>query len=416
MTEDVPPGRLRDNRDYRIWWWGNLSSATGNQFMVIAMPLMVLLLTGSPLQAGLVGSLSALPYIILALPVGVLVDRAPRRALMLLAGLTSLIAVGTVPIAYATFGLSVLHLYAVVFVNGCSVVVFFVAQQASLPRIVAKNLIGRATGQAETIERTAAIIGPTVAAWLFEQVWPAFPFAFYAMSFGVMAVAVMFIRADLGPTTPPKESQRTGLSAGVKSLWSNRLLRDLTFLNTAGDFLFAGITLLMVILVRDSGASTASVGLVFSSAAVGGLIGSMVASRLEEHLGLPVAVIGKHILTAAIFPLLLSGLPAWGIALLWASISFQVSIVGVIQRKHVLLKTADELMGRVQAVTVFLSFGALPLGTAFTGFVLEYGGITTTLAAYSAILVLLAIASIVSRAIRTGDVEHPETTSEERAV
>ncbi|WJK33175.1 hypothetical protein [Solwaraspora sp. WMMA2065] len=58
MSSDVTvaPGRLRANRDYVLWWVGNLASGAGKQFPLVAMPLMVLLLTGSPFQARLVGS------------------------------------------------------------------------------------------------------------------------------------------------------------------------------------------------------------------------------------------------------------------------------------------------------------------------------------------------------------------------
>jgi len=113
------------------------------------------------------------------------------------------------------------------------------------------------------------------------------------------------------------------------------------------------------------------------------------------------AVIGKHVLTALLFPILLLDLPAVGVGGLWALISFQVSIVGVIQRKHVLLATPDNLMGRVQSFTTFLSFGSLPIGTAATGFVLSVAGAHGAVVVYTVVLVLLAVFSVASRPIRT---------------
>lgn len=400
-TTGSRPAPLWANRDYVLWWFGNLASSVGNQFALIAMPLMVLLLTDSPFQAGLVAGAEAVPYIILSLPAGVLVDRLPRRRLLVTASVVSLAAFVSIPLAYSAGGLSIVHLYVVAVVNGCAAVVFAVAQQASLPSLVDDHHLGAATGQAETVERLAAILGPPAAAFLFTAAWPAAPFAVNALSFAVIALTLLRIRADLGPAEKPDADTSKSLTVGARSLLRNPLLRDLTFLNSMGDLLFAGIGLLMIVLVRENGQEGVSIGLVFSSAAIGGLAGSLIASRLEQWIGLNAAVIGKHLLTAALFPLLLLDLPAFAVGLVWASISFQVSVVGVIQRKHVLLATPDELMGRVQSFTTFLSFGSLPVGVAATGFLLDVAGGSGTVVVYTGALAVLAVWSFACRSIRT---------------
>jgi MFS family permease len=400
---DLSHRPLRANRDYVLWWLGNLASSIGDQLVVVAIPLMVLLLTASPLQAGLVSSLEVLPYIILSLPAGVLVDRLPRRPLLIGASLVSLVTYASIPVAHLLGSLTVAHLYAVAFVSGCSTVVFAVTQQTALPTLVDDCHLGAAAGQAETVERLAAILGPLAATYLFYQASPTAPFAVNALSFAVIALALTQIRANLGPFgVAVAQTPRVNLLAGARSLLCNRLLRDLTLLNSAGDLLFAGIGLLMIVLLRDGGQQGMSIGMVFSCAAVGGLFGAMVTNRLECRLGLATAVIGKHVLTAALFPLLLLGLPVYGVGILWASISFQVSIVAVIQRKYVLLATPADLMGRVQSFTTFLSFGSLPIGAAATGFVLEAAGARGAVVVYTVVLVAMAAWSIASRAIRTG--------------
>ncbi|MGH8919560.1 MAG: MFS transporter [Actinomycetes bacterium] len=391
------------NRDYVLWWLGNLASSIGDQLVVVAIPLMVLLLTASPLQAGLVSSLEVLPFIILSLPAGVLVDRLPRRPLLIGASLVSLVTYALIPVAHLLGSLTVAHLYAVAFVSGCSTVIFAVAQQTALPTLVDARHLGAAAGQAETVERLAAILGPLAATYLFYQASPTVPFAVNALSFAVIALAVTQIRANLGPFgVAAAQAPRVNLLAGARSLLRNRLLRDLTLLNSTGDMLFAGIGLLMIVLLREGGQQGTSIGVVFSSAAIGGLLGAMATNWLERRLGLATAVIGKHVLTAALFPLLLLGLPVYGVGILWASISFQVSIVAVIQRKYVLLATPADLMGRVQSFTTFLSFGSLPIGAAATGFVLEAAGARGAVVVYTLVLVAMAAWSIASRAIRTG--------------
>ena len=399
-------GPLRRQRDYRLWWLGNLASSSGDQLMVVAVPLMVLLLTGSPLQTGLVASIEVVPFILLSLPAGELVDRLPRRTLLMWSSVISALAYSSIVIAYAVDALTMAQLYVVAFVSGCAAVFFFVAQQASLPRVVDEHQLGAASGQAEAVERLAAILGPPAATVLFYQANPAAPFAINALSFVVVAVTVTRIRRNLGPAgadqLEPPRRQPLQLLAGARSVVGNALLRDLTFLNAAGDILFAGIGLLMIMLLREHGEAGPAIGLVFSAAAVGGLLGALATNRLETRIGLPTAVIGKHILTAAIFPLLLLNLPLYVVAAVWASISFQVSIVAVIQRKYLMRYTPAGLMGRAQSFTTLLSFGGLPLGTAATGFLLDGFGATGTTVTYSVVLALLALGSAISPAIRAG--------------
>jgi len=117
---------------------------------------------------------------------------------------------------------------------------------------------------------------------------------------------------------------------------------------------------------------------------------------------LAAAVIGKHVLVAALFPLLLLDLPLYGVGIVWAAISFQVSIVAVIQRKSVLRDAPADLMGRVQSFTTLLSYGSLPVGAAATGFLLDSVGGRGTVMVYTAVLIAMAVWSIASPAIRHG--------------
>lgn len=398
---------LRDNSDYRRWWLGNLASSTGDQLVMVAFPLMVLLLTKSAFQAGLVASLSALPFIVLSLPFGELVDRVSRRLVLITSSSVSLLAHGSIAAAYWCGALTTVQLYVVAFINGCAFVGFLIAQQAVLPVIVSTSQLPAATSLAETIERLAAILGPPLGTYLFFSSSAATPFAINAASFAAIILAFVRIKAHLGPFPETRSRDHPmNLAAGAKIVFGNPLLRDLTLINAAGDLLFAGVGLLIIVRLGELGVPGSSIGIVFSLAAVGGLAGSLITNRLERRIGLPAAVIGKHILVAALFPLLLLDLPLYGVGIVWATISFQVSIVGVIQRKAVFRDAPSDLMGRVQSFTTLLSWGSLPIGTAATGFLLSSVGGHGTVAVYTGVLIALAVWSIASPAIRRGT--HPQ--------
>lgn len=401
--EEIRARPLRANADYRRWFLGSLASSTGDQLVMVAFPLMVLLLTRSPFQAGLVASLSALPFIVLSLPVGELVDRISRRLVLLTCCSVSLLAHASIAVAYWCEALTAAQLYTVAFLNGCAFVGFLIAQQAVLPVIATKAELPAATSLAETVERFAAILGPPLGTYLFFSSSAATPFAVNALSFAAIMLAVARIKTDLGPLpTGRSRDQRTNFAAGAKTVFANPLLRDLTLINSAGDLLFAGVGLLIIVRLNELGVQGSSIGIVFSLAAVGGLIGSLITNRLERWIGLPAAVVGKHVLVAALFPLLLLDLPLYGVGIVWATISFQVSIVGVIQRKAVFRDAPADLMGRVQSFTTLLSWGSLPIGTAATGFLLASLGGRGTIAVYTGVLIALAMWTIASPAIRRG--------------
>ena len=74
---------LRKNRDFRLLWIGEAASMLGTQLSVVAFPLLVLELTGSPFRAGLVGTVGLVPVVCLSLPFGVLADRVDRKRAMI---------------------------------------------------------------------------------------------------------------------------------------------------------------------------------------------------------------------------------------------------------------------------------------------------------------------------------------------
>lgn len=125
------------------------------------------------------------------------------------------------------------------------------------------------------------------------------PFAATAACFAVVGLCVLAIRVPLGADPPfPPVQWRRELGSGLRELLARPRLRAITWLTLAGDVLFSDIGLVMIVLVRESGGSAATIGAVFSVAAAGTIVGSAVAHRIERRLGMLTAVVAKHWLTA----------------------------------------------------------------------------------------------------------------------
>jgi MFS family permease len=395
------PRPLWRNRDYRLLWAGNLVSSLGSATVLIAFPLLVLAITGRPVQAGGVAAVEAVPYIVLSLPLGLLVDRYSRRKMLIFAGVTSMLASAVIPVAYYLHHLTIGMVYLVAVVVGAASALDQIAQVTILPALVSENQLGIVAGQSELIFNLAAIAGPPLAGVLLSGGHLAVPFVVDSVSFGLLALAVGMIGTDLDPQRPATASRwREEVLLGIRTLVRHRTLRALSILTLTGDFLFSGITVLMTVVVKSRGGSPAIIGAVFAIAAVGGLIGSLTATRLDRSVGLVRSVMLRSWVTAALFPLLATGVPPIALGVVWSLINVMIAFMNVTQMRLTMSLAPREVLGRTQSVVTFASYAVLPIGAVFTGVLLQYAGPRGTVLTFTGILAVLAIYSSVSRDLR----------------
>src|SRR6202165_6333045 len=122
----VAPKRipLWRNRDYMLLWSGQIVSSVGTRVSQLAFPLLVLALTHSPAQAGLIAALRGLPYALFILPAGALIDRWDRKRVMILSDTGRALALGSIPVAIVLGHLTIIQLAIVSLVEG-TLVSFF---------------------------------------------------------------------------------------------------------------------------------------------------------------------------------------------------------------------------------------------------------------------------------------------------
>src|ERR1700694_5205805 len=112
------------NRDYMLLWSGQMVSSIGTRVSMLAFPLLVLAITHSPAQAGLIAALRGLPYALFILPAGALIDRWDRKRVMILSDTGRALALGSIPVAIVLGHLTIIQLAIVSLVEG-TLVSFF---------------------------------------------------------------------------------------------------------------------------------------------------------------------------------------------------------------------------------------------------------------------------------------------------
>lgn len=384
------------NRDYLLLWSGQMVSSVGTQVSGLAFPLLALLLTGSPAQAGFMGALRAVPYLFLSLPVGALVDRWDRKRVMLICDSGRALTLGSIPLVYALTGtVPVAQLYLAALVEGTLFVFFNIAEVSCLPRVVPKEQLPAATGQNQAVEGTASLIGPPLSGILYAASH-LLPFLADAISYVLSVASLSLIRTSFqGERTAERRKLRVEIAEGVIWLWRQPLIRFLAFITGGLNLTGAGFGLIIIVLAQQQGASAPVIGLIFTIGSIGIIIGSLIGAPIQKRFRFGPVVIATMWIQALIFPLFAIAPNALLLGIVSAAFFVVFPVFNVTVLSYRLALIPDALQGRVNSVVRMIAFGSIPLGQALTGVSLQYlGGVGTILICTAGSLVLAVLTTL----------------------
>jgi MFS family permease len=307
IVDSAPPTPavpLWRNRDYMLLWSGQAVSTLGGGISELAFPLLVLALTRSPAQAGFVAAVTGLPYLLISLPAGALVDRLDRKRVMLVCDTVRAINIGSIPLAAALGHLSIAQIYVNAGVEGTFFVFFNVAEVAALPRVVDKSQIPNATSQNQAAQAGTALVSPPLGGFLFQTVSHSFPFLLDAVSYGFSVLSLLFIKTEFQlERTAEQRRLWVEIREGLQWLWNQPLIRFMTFLTGGLNFAGNATFLILLILAKQKGASPALIGVMFAITSIGGLAGSLIAPRIQKRFGYAQVIITCVWIGALVIPL-----------------------------------------------------------------------------------------------------------------
>lgn len=379
------------NRDFVVLWSGGLVSLLGTGISRISYPLLVLALTHSPAQAGIVGALRAVPYLFLGLPAGALVDRWNRKRVMIFSDAGRGLNMASIPIAYWLGHLTLAQLYVNAVIGGILYVLFTSAEATYLPHVVPAEQVPAAASAEQAMSSATSIVGPSLGGFLF-QLGQAIPFLTDALSYAASVIALRCVRSEFQERrAPAPKNLWREIGEGIRWLWSRPVLR-FVYLATGGlSLAISSVALVVIVLARGEHASATAIGLLFSTTGVGGLLGSLAAPRLQKRLGFGGVIVAATWWMAALWPLLaIAPNPALlGFAL--GAMAFTIPIHGIAIVSYRLAVTPDELRGRVASVARVVAWSTEPVGMALSGFLLQAIGAAQTALGLGAWSLLIAV-------------------------
>ena len=335
----------------------------------------------------MLGTVEFLPFLLFTLPAGVWVDRLRRRPILVIADLGRAAALVSVPVAYALDALTIWQLYVVGFVVGTLTVFFDVAYQSYLPSLVRRNQLVEGNSKLELSVSAAQLGGPAAAGGLVSLLSAPWAVLTDAISFLGSALFVLRIRTREEVVEPTAAAERPGMRAeaweGMQFVWKDRRLRALTESTVIFNFCANGaFAVYLVYAVRSLGLSPAAIGVIFSLGNVGWLAGALVAGRLSTRLGVGRTIILTGAVAAPALMLVPLAPPSAPIPFLIAAgviSSFGLVIWRIAQVSLRQAITPDHMLGRVNAVSRFMMWGTIPLGTLLGGALGSTIGLRTTL-------------------------------------
>ncbi|TDU90355.1 putative MFS family arabinose efflux permease [Kribbella voronezhensis] len=396
------PRRLLHNGDYLRLMSGQSISSLGTAMSSFVFTLLAMAITGSPVQAGLVGTAAALGGTVVSLPAGALVDRLNRRKVLVSCGLVGTVLYGSVAIAGRLDRLTIVHLIVVAFGSGAGNAFFMPAQNAALRTIVEPQDLGTAMAANEGRQHVAGLLGAPLGGALYS-VGRVLPIAFDAVSYLFMTFMLMTIRRRLPAPRPDGDKHEPMLRAirtGLKWVVRQPAIRAMAASATLINFAAGGALLVLILNLQRRGVHASTIGLLETGIGIGGVLGAVAAPALLRRfktgrLGIVAAWIITLAFAATAFltrPVILIVLLAGAIFLVPA---FNSGLFG-----YQVMITPDGMQGRAQSAIGFLANATTPLAPALGGILLAHAGARTALIIFSGIMALSAVMLTLSGPIR----------------
>ena len=367
----------------RSFWTLLASSAMSNLadgVFKVALPLLAVRFTRSPALVAGLQLVQTLPWLLGALHIGAVIDRSDRRRTMIGANVVraSFVAVPAVAIALDRGSLWLLYVAAIG--TGIAEVFYDTAAQSMLPSIVDRSRLDRANGRLFAVELgSQEFAGPPLAG-LLVAVALMLPFATSAVLWVFAIVALTWLRGQFRPVLDgERTSIRSSVAEGLAFLRARPVLRTMALMvgmtNLATSAVFAVLVLFAVGPGSEMELSEPAFGALFATMAVGGLVGGLIAERVQARIGraraLTLTVFGM--IAYVLVPALTTNVVIIGTVFFAGGVTNMLwNVTTVSYRQRV---TPDHLLGRVNSAYRLVAWGTRPLGAVVGGVLGQWLGV-----------------------------------------
>lgn len=369
--------------------------------LAVAAPLLAITLTKNPVLISMLSALVMLPWLLFAIPIGLIVDRVDKRLLITVTNSLRFIIAGLLALAITTDFVTIYWLFLAAFLIGICEVASDTAAQSLIPVILEKKHFERANSRlniAETVIQN--FIGAPLSGFLYASAI-VLPFLLNSVGFLIAAVFVFLIPAHLIKDSRGEEKEVAAkksfvgdIKFGLTYLWNDPDLRGLVVITTSLGFFYSLSTSTMVLFITEVlGLEAQYFGVLLAGAGSGAIIGAFVTPRISKKFGrgkvlaLAIFVSSATVLMQAISP------NYWVFGAIGFISAFFITNWNILLMSCYQVLIPKELYGRIHGARRTFVWGMMPLG-AFLGGVIAQGGLRLPLLVGGVCSTLISLASV----------------------
>jgi MFS family permease len=363
------------HRNYRLWFWGQMTSLFGTWTQATAQGFLIYQLTSSSAFLGYVGFAAGVPSWLFMMYGGVVADRIPRQRLLIITQ-SAMMTLAFILAALAFAGVvQAWHILILAFGLGLANAFDSPARQAFVSELVEREDLTNAIALNATMFNSATAIGPALAGVIYALFGPAWCFTLNGISFIAVIAALSAMRLQPHTDSPLRHSTFEALKEGVSYVHHHIIVRTIIVLvASASLFGMSLATLIPAWTVKILHGNAATNGFLFSARGIGSLIGALSIASMGRFVSR-----GKFISTGSLFfPIFIAAfaLIQWLPLSLLLMVFIGCATVFVLNLCNATIQSLvpDALRGRVMGVYGTIFMGSMPLGALFLGIVAEQAG------------------------------------------
>jgi MFS family permease len=388
------------NREFNLLWTSQTLSDLGASIAQLAVPLLVLDVTGSAVQAGVVGTTAQVAKLLCRLPAGVLADQINRRTTLLFCDVVRLIAFVALAVAVAGGHVGLPAIIVVAVIDAVCGALFNTTEHAALRSLVAGRHLPAAVARNEARTYGTSLAGPPLGGLLFG-ITQALPFVGNAVSYLASLIGVAMIRKPMQAARERPDSHYQALLEGLRFVFTNPFLRSVLIIAAPLNFALTGTIFTIVVTLQKQGTAPGVIGLAETIVGAGGLIGAIAAPALHRWVSFPQlirslcwaatgflaasALLTISVATAAPVAVAVFVGPACNAALF----AYQAAI------------TPDHLQGRVLSVIFLFAMSAAATAPLLAGLLVTGWGSRAAIVVFASVVAVSAVTATLAPAIRT---------------
>ncbi|MGP4978016.1 MFS transporter [Brachybacterium tyrofermentans] len=390
------------------YYASHVLSLLGNGIASVALPLIVLQTTGSPLGMSALATATAVPSVVVGLLSGVIIDRINRRTASVISDVISAVAIAALPLVDLLWGLDLVWFILLGILGAFGDVPGMTAREVLAP-MVARHTgldLRRVVGVRQTLTSIALVIGPAAAGVLLAATDAMTVLWITAATSALAAVLTRLLPRRLGEVDSSQVTRRPlmrELVDGLLVVGRSRFLLGTTVLVLGLAVALGGLQGLVMPVYFDLIARPELLGLVLTALAAGMLVGAMVYSAVGARLPSCAWLSAGFVVTSVGFVLMASLLSPAVVFAGAAALGIGNAVVGAVTSVLQVQHTPAALLGRVLSVKTALLTVAAPAGIALAGVLAELGSPLLAGASVTGVWIAVLLAVIGSRALRDLD-------------